>query len=85
MMQDQREYLASNLKLLLGSLQKTSAITDENCKEIKAIQFQFGDNASGPHSKRQKHKNMEVKLAEAMENADAFRHNIDTHAPEPEG
>eukprot|EP00957_Ditylum_brightwellii_P141120 10751203-Ditylum_brightwellii.AAC.1 len=82
MMHNQREYLASNLKLLLESLKKTSTITDKNCKKIKAIQFQFSDNNSGPHSKHQKHKNMEVELAEVMENVDAFCHSRDTHTPE---
>eukprot|EP00957_Ditylum_brightwellii_P209120 15360447-Ditylum_brightwellii.AAC.1 len=64
MMHNQREYLTSNLKLLLGSLQKTSAIADKNCKAIKVIQNKFDDNTSRPQSKHQKHKNMEVELAE---------------------
>eukprot|EP00957_Ditylum_brightwellii_P059858 4544318-Ditylum_brightwellii.AAC.1 len=85
MMQEQREYLDSNLKLLLVPLQRIYATTDKNCKEIKAIQLQFGDNAGGPHSKHQKHRNMGVEPAEVMENADPFCYNRDAHAPEPGG
>eukprot|EP00957_Ditylum_brightwellii_P056823 4307592-Ditylum_brightwellii.AAC.2 len=48
MMHDQKEYLVSNLNLLLGSLKKTSATIDKNYNKIKAIQFHFDDNASGP-------------------------------------
>eukprot|EP00957_Ditylum_brightwellii_P184123 14024843-Ditylum_brightwellii.AAC.1 len=84
-MHNQKEYLVSNLNLLLGSLTKNSATVDKNCIAIKDIQFKFEDKVNGPHNKHQKHENMEVEIAEVMENVDAFCHSRDTHAPDPEG
>eukprot|EP00957_Ditylum_brightwellii_P111243 8482761-Ditylum_brightwellii.AAC.1 len=85
MMHDQKECLVSNLNLLLGSLTKTFATVDKNSTAIIAIQNKFEDNASGPHNKCQKHKNMEVEIADIMGNVDAFCHSRDTHIPDSEG
>eukprot|EP00957_Ditylum_brightwellii_P039813 3014247-Ditylum_brightwellii.AAC.1 len=85
MMHDQEEHLVSNLNLLLGTLTNTTTTVEKNSNTIIAIQNKFEDTLSGPLNKHQKHKNMEVEIADIVGNANDFHHSSDTHTPDSEG
>eukprot|EP00957_Ditylum_brightwellii_P201529 15326072-Ditylum_brightwellii.AAC.1 len=85
MMKDQRKYLDSNMRVLIGLIQQVSTTIVNHTNQIDSIRVHIGKSSDSPHNERQKHGKVAAAEAEVMESADALQVNRDAHASDPGG